>query len=288
MDQYLLRYFLAVVETGNFSKAAARTNVAQPTLSVGIAKLEAQLGAKLFDRTNRRVSLTDAGNRFLVRARRIEHEYNLAVDELSDIGSGRLIRVGFLATIPTRRLEEVVSRHRGAKAAERLEILEGTEREIANLLDRGRIDVALTILRTGSERRNEEPLYTEPYRLMLAGTHPLATETAVQARDLAGETMILRRHCEALSETSRFFTERNVRPLFAFQSVNDDRTLAMVRAGLGVTVMPEGYADDGVSLPPLAGFKLKRKIGLVFADHARELQSGGCAFRDAARDCLLR
>ena len=63
MDRYLLRYFLAIVETGNFSRAAARENVAQPTLSAGIAKLEGQLQARLFDRTNRRVHLTQAGSR---------------------------------------------------------------------------------------------------------------------------------------------------------------------------------------------------------------------------------
>ena len=55
MDSYLIRYFLAVVEAGNFSRAAAQANVSQPTLSVGVAKLERQLGAQLFDRTNRRV-----------------------------------------------------------------------------------------------------------------------------------------------------------------------------------------------------------------------------------------
>jgi DNA-binding transcriptional LysR family regulator len=288
MDQYLLRYFLAVVEAGNFSKAAARANVAQPTLSVGIAKLESRLGAKLFHRTNRRVSLTNAGSRFLIRARRIEHEYNLAIDELSDLGSGRLVRVGFLATIPTPVLEDVVSRHRAGGAGERLEILEGTEREIVNLLDRGRIDLALTILRGGSERPHQEPLYSERYRLIMSRRHRLAAEKTVQAADLSGEAMILRRHCEALSETSRFFTEHNVRPLFAFQSVNDDRALAMVRAGLGVTVMPEGYEDRGIAGPALAGFKLKRQIGLAFADHASELREGPCAFRDAVRQVFGR
>src|SRR3546814_7626941 len=81
MDRYQIRYFLAVVETGNFSKAAARVNVAQPTLSVGIAKLEAALGAKLFQRSSRRVHLTDSGSRFLPHARQIMQDYNLARSE---------------------------------------------------------------------------------------------------------------------------------------------------------------------------------------------------------------
>ena len=65
IERYLIRYFLAVVEHGNFSRAAAMCHVAQPTLSVGIAKLEALLDRALFTRTNQRVEMTDAGSRFL-------------------------------------------------------------------------------------------------------------------------------------------------------------------------------------------------------------------------------
>ena len=71
LDRYLLRYFLAVVDHGNFSRAASQCNVSQPTLSVGVAKLEREVGAPLFVRSNQRVELTEAGARFLPHARRI-------------------------------------------------------------------------------------------------------------------------------------------------------------------------------------------------------------------------
>ncbi|HLZ99343.1 MAG TPA: LysR family transcriptional regulator, partial [Steroidobacteraceae bacterium] len=61
IDRYLLRYFLAVIDCGSFSKAAKQLNVAQPTLSVGIGKLERLLGASLFQRTSKRVNITEAG-----------------------------------------------------------------------------------------------------------------------------------------------------------------------------------------------------------------------------------
>src|SRR3546814_5358189 len=79
IDRYLLRYFLAVVDTGSFSKAAAQANVTQPTLSVGIGKLERLIGATLFHRTSQRVHPTEAGSRLLPHARRIENDFNLAV-----------------------------------------------------------------------------------------------------------------------------------------------------------------------------------------------------------------
>ena len=78
IDRYLLRYFLAVIDQGSFSKAAVHCNVSQPTLSIGIAKLERLLTRPLFLRSNRRVQLTEAGVQFAVHARRIESEFNLA------------------------------------------------------------------------------------------------------------------------------------------------------------------------------------------------------------------
>jgi DNA-binding transcriptional LysR family regulator len=265
MDSYLIRYFLAVVETGNFSRAAAQANVSQPTLSVGIAKLERQLGVRLFDRTNRRVHLTDAGNRFLVRARRIVHEVNQAVEEVSGLQRARLVRVGILATIPTTTIAEAVRRHRAAGAAERIEILDGSARELGNLLDQGRIDVALTLASSSAQRFEQETLFTEAYRLALSHTHRLAGAGQIEAEDLAAETMIVRRHCEVLSETSRFFTARNVRPELAYRGANDDRVLSLVRAGLGVTMMPESYLHPEVRRPRLVGFDLTREIGFQFA-----------------------
>ena len=78
IDRYLIRYCLGVVDQGSFSAAAASARVTQPTLSAGIAKLEALLGQQLFDRSGRRVRLTEAGTRFVDHARRIEAEFAAA------------------------------------------------------------------------------------------------------------------------------------------------------------------------------------------------------------------
>ena len=75
IERYLIHYFLAVMDHGNFSRAAQQCRVSQPTLSVGIAKLEGLVGHVLFHRTNRRVELTSAGAAFATHARRIEAEF---------------------------------------------------------------------------------------------------------------------------------------------------------------------------------------------------------------------
>jgi len=265
IDQYLLRYFLAVAEAGNFSRAARRVSVTQPTLSVGIAKLERELGARLFDRDRQRVALTPAGSRFLVRARRIAAEYEHALVELSEVTDPTLLRVGVLNTIPTRLVEGWLTAHRALGSGETLEILDGSERDIAERLERGRIDLALSVIRPHHPRFAPEVLARERYMMVLPPDHPLADESEVQAEQLARDRMVLRRHCEALPEINRFFVERGVRPRFVLKTTSDERVLAVVRSGAGIGMMPESFAAGPERFVPVRDFKLVREIGLLHA-----------------------
>ncbi len=270
IDRYLLRYFLAVIDCGSFSKAARQLNVAQPTLSVGIGKLERLLGTVLFQRTSKRVHLTDAGTRLATHARRIENEFNRAEAAVLNMKPVKAMRLGVISTYPSLLLGESVRSARHADAAERLQVVSGNERELLQRLMRGQLDAALTILRGETDRFASEPLFTEPYTLAVHSGHRLATKASITAEELADETMLVRRHCEALSETSRHFTERGVRPFLAFRGTNDEQVLNLVHAGLGVTVMPAAYSMAGVSRPALTGFHVTRQIGLLYAEHTEE------------------
>jgi len=270
MDRYLLRYFLAVVDQGNFSRAAAHCNVSQPTLSVGVAKLERELGTPLFVRSNQRVELTGAGTRFLNHARRIEREFNLAVQSMGVAEDRSLVRIGVLSSVPGAIVADSFARTRPDRQ-HRFELIFGSERELTGHLAKGRVDIALTLVGRGADRFAEQPLRTEGYVLALPDSHSLAGCAEIAAQQLASETMIVRRHCEALSDTSRFFTERGVRPHFALRSTNDERVLQMVAAGLGVTVMPMCYEAPGVVRPRLSGFDLTRTLGWAANDGAEPL-----------------
>jgi DNA-binding transcriptional LysR family regulator len=267
IDRYLLRYFLAVVEQGNFSKAATLANVSQPTLSVGIAKLERLLDRQLFVRTNRRVEVTEAGARFAEHARRIENEFALAEREVSGANMRRTFKLGVLSTVPSAWLAAFSMRFVEVEGDERLELIEGREGELLDGLARNRLDAALTLLRNDSEKFATELLLSEGYSLALPENHPLANQKAIAPEALADNPMIVRRHCEVLSETSRHFTNRGVRPFLAFRTTNDDRALALVQAGLGITVMPDGFTAQGVRRPRLVGFDFTRSIGILHAQH---------------------
>jgi DNA-binding transcriptional LysR family regulator len=283
-DRYLLNYFLAVAEAGNFSRAAKRVGVTQPTLSAGIAKLEGQLGVRLFDRDKHRVALTPAGSRFLVRARRIAAEYELAVQEVQHAPEPRVLRVGVLTTIPMATIEAVMARHRGDGGGEVLEILDGSERDLTERLDRGRIDVALTAVRPHHGRFRPELLRGERYLMVLPRDHALAEADFVQAEQLAGDRMVVRRHCEALPEISRFFTEHGVRPKFVLKTTSDERMLSVVRSGLGIGMMPEGFHDPQVRFVRVADFDLQREVGMLYAPGRDDLRYGASPFIGLVRE----
>lgn len=269
MKRAHLRQFLAVVDTGNFTRAAERVGVAQPSLSAGIAELERLVGAKLFLRDRRRIRLTDAGNRLLAHARAIEREFREAEASLAASAPvASPLVIGVLPSLATDMLSGWMSAWRGDRS---LVLTEGTDAELRKRLSDGQVDAAITLLRPEDGERPSLELFEEPYVLMLAQGHPLAGAETIEAAQVAGETMIARRSCEILAETSRWFTQRGVRPPFFMRSANDDRCMEMVRIGMGVTTAPASLARPGISAVPLSGYDFRRHIGLLLPrDHAGE------------------
>ncbi len=265
IERYLLRYFLAVIDGGNFSNAAKSVNVSQPTLSAGIAKLEDLLDASLFHRTNRRVHLTEAGNRLLPFARRIESQFNQSIAAVQEVEPVRMLRLGILNTIAAGLVAPAIRAMLEADKNLRVEIVDGSERDLASKLSQERIDLALTLVERGSDRFEEKPIFQEGYLASLPGSDPLAARDTLNAEDLAQSVMIVRRQCEVLSETSRYFLERGVRPFFAYRSSQDEKVMAMIAAGLGMTIVPASHRAPGVKNVPLNGFNSLRTIGFAFA-----------------------
>ncbi len=260
MELYLLRYFLSLVETGSFTKAAKACLITQPTLSAGIKRLETQLGADLFVRNNKRVFLTTAGSRFLPRAKAILHEVNLAVAEIVQTEQAHVLRLGVLQTLPAGLVAKLLQAFARVNPDVRFDLVDGTEQELLNRLDERGIDFALSLRRVEDE--TSVALFEEGYCLALPRHHRLAGETMIRGEELANESMIVRTRCEVLSETSRHFTDRNVRPPLVYRTAQDERALSMVGAGIGITVMPDSYKAPDVVRIPMAGFNPRRTVAL--------------------------
>lgn len=263
-----VRQFLAVVDAGNFTRAANQLNIAQPTLSAGISELERQLGTRLFIRERKRIRLAEAGNRLLPLARSIERDFHLAEQQVSLIPApARPIRLGVGESILASTLENGLSTYHGHDP---VELVEANSADLRAALLSGGIDLALTNLERFKARFKCVPLYEEGYGLAISRHHDLAGTMVVEVSAVAGETMIARRSCEFLSRTSKFFTEQGVRPRFSLRSQNEERVLAMIRAGLGVTVAPNSYASAGVDVLAIEGLTLNRTVGFALGTHWKE------------------
>jgi LysR family hydrogen peroxide-inducible transcriptional activator len=262
IERYLLRYFLAVVEHGNFTRAAESCNVTQPTLSVGIARLEESVGQRLFHRSNRRVDLTPTGAQFAEHARRIEAQFNLAEQAMQQRQPQAIVRLGLLSTLPSP-VVAAIAQALGEIDGLRTEFVEGRASELTDRLDAARIDLAVTLEPQGRHRAQFQPVATEGYSLALPASHPLAARKLIAGHELADNVMLVRRHCEVLTATSQHFTARGVRPFFAARSRSDDRILALVAAGVGVTVMPDCFTAPGVARVPMEDFAHTRTLGVL-------------------------
>lgn len=261
MDRLSLRYFTAIVDSGNFSRAAELCRVAQPTVSAAIARLEDEIGQTLFVRNNRRVEVTEAGARLLPYARRIEHEFEEAAHAIREDRKVLHIRLGVATTIPVHTITRIASAALTSPGI-RLEVIERRPGELLSLFDRGRVDLVLGPLDGITGRRTIELLH-EPYVFVMSERHRLAGAALVTCDDLAGEPMLARRHCEVLARVSQFFTARGVRPFFPVKSLHEERIAAYVVAGMGVTVMPASLMTPGMVAVPLKEFDLARTVGVV-------------------------
>ena len=254
-----VRQFLAVVDSGSFTAAAARVRITQPTLSVGIAEMEKTVGAKLFIRDRKHVRLTEAGARLLPIARQLEQGFRIAESLNAPArDSWPRLRLGVLRSLTPAMVGKVIT---ALRPEHEPELVEGSAHNLRAALASGRIDAALTLLRP--DDRSDYALFSEPYVMLAARDHRLAGQTDVPPETFAGEVMIARRACERLQDTSRFFTRIGVRPRFALRSDNDALCLAMVEKGLGITTAPLSLMTRDMSRIGVAGYDFERTIGLI-------------------------
>src|SRR5580658_1730261 len=192
MELSQLRYVLAVAEAGNFTRAATRSNIAQPSLSQQIIKLERELGHKLFHRLGRKAVLTEAGAVFVERARKILFEVETASKELSDHPSlERRITVGAISTVAPYLLPAMIQRCRKRYPNLQINIKENFTYNLIQGVLEGELDLGIAAMPLKDARLSVEPLLKEPLLLVVPKGHPLASRPKVLGSDLAEETFAM-------------------------------------------------------------------------------------------------
>ncbi len=279
MELHQLRYVLAIADTGNFTKASQAMFVSQPSLSQQVAKLEKELGHRLFHRLGRRAVPTDAGAVFIERARRIIFEVDNAASEIRDDPDlGRQITVGAIQTVAPYILPDLIQRCREQYPNLQISTYEGFRGDlIAGVLD-GNIDLAIVALPHNDPRLSVEPIFSEPLLLAVGRNHPLATKRTFTVADLAEETFIMMGRSSTLTEqVSQFCGEHDFEPRIGYRCGQVTTLKALVGLGLGIAILPRlaQHPDDHGSIVyrQVQGRAPRREIGIV--RHLQRYQSRG-------------
>ncbi|MBI2497690.1 MAG: LysR family transcriptional regulator, partial [Opitutae bacterium] len=205
---------MAVAESGNFTKAAQRSFISQPSLSQQILNLEEELGQRLFHRLGRRAVLTEAGKTLVDGARRILSEADHTLAELkNDPLLGPEVHVGAIQTVAPFFIPAVLAYCSANNVRMRLHTHEDFRRPLVEEIFNGKLDWALVSLPLSEPRLLVEKLYSEPLWLAIGASHPLARAADISFTDLRHETFILLGDASTLtSQIQRFCGEHDFEP----------------------------------------------------------------------------
>jgi LysR family hydrogen peroxide-inducible transcriptional activator len=275
MELHQLRYFVAVAQAGNFSRAAEKCFVSQPSLSQQIQKLEHELRRPLLHRLGRKAVLTEAGRLLLDRAMQILAGVEDAQRRLqggADAEEGRL-SVGAIPTIAPFVLPPTLERFVKSWPRAELIIREDVTAHLLAAVAEGDLDLALVALPVDDSRLHVEVLCTEPLLLALPPQHPLAKRRKkVTVQDLVGERFILMGDMHCLGETVlNFCRGHECQPFIACRSAQISTIQQLIALGQGISLLPDmaRRADQPsrIVYRPLADPQPERKLAVVWHKH---------------------
>lgn len=264
LDLRYLRPFVAVAEERSFREAARRLHISQPPLTRQIRKLEAELGAELFDRSTRPIGLTPAGTAFLEEAILALSHAERAVERSRKASTGRLglLSIGTVPWASNALLPSLALAFRSRAPEVTLDLYTFLPRWQINSLARGHLDVALVAHVTwrGKERElRAEALLTEPMVAIVAEDHPMAGYSEVTLEQLAAEPFVSLRQAlqpELVAEQMALFRDHGLAPPAAQEAADPISLLSLIAAGAGVSMHVASFANlrrKGVAFIPLAG-----------------------------------
>jgi len=272
-----LQYIVAVAEEGHFGHASERCNVSQPALSGQIKKLEGSLGVKIFERTNRRVSVTPVGAEIVQHAKRlllIADEIEATAAAAADPLAGRL-RFGTIPTIGPYLWPEILRPLKAALPKVDLTLTEDVTENLERRLCAGEIDAAVTATVPEENGIAEFSLYHEPFVVALPTGHALDTGKPIYVTKIDSAEMLLLRDGHCLSDQvaklcgigrKRTFREVDTR------ASSLETIIGLVAAGAGVTLLPasalglDGRVRAGISIAQASNKAAARKVRLIYRE----------------------
>ena len=270
MELRQLEYVVAVAEEASFTRAAARTHVAQPGISAQVRRLEEELGERLFDRSGATVTLTAAGEVVLPFARAALSAVasaRQAVEDLSGLVRGQ-VSVGMVTACPVELMPAAVAGFHREHPNVEISLVEDDSDGLLAGVAAGRIDLALVGLADDDPAAGiaVQVIADEPLHAAVAPGHELASRSSVPVRALAEHDLIaLPRGTGGRTALETACARAGVAPRIVIEA-SDPRVLAaMAQRGLGVAVLPDSGWED-LTLVPIVRPELRSRLALAWRD----------------------
>ena len=244
-----LQYVLAIAEQKNFTKAAEKCFVTQPTLSTQIQKLEEELDVIIFNRNKKPIELTEVGQKIVAQARNIVSEAE-RIQDIVDQQKGFIggeFRLGIIPTIMPTLLPMFLNHFINKYPKVKLKIEELTTEEIIDRLNEGHLDAAIVATPLALESIKERVLYYEPFVAYIPPNHRLHQSEKIKPSDLDIEDVLLLEdgHCfrEGVINLCKSF-KKNIENKFQIESGSIETLIKLSNEGLGMTLLPYLHTLD--------------------------------------------
>lgn len=282
MEWRQLRTFVAVAELRHFAKAASLCNLSQPAVSHQIALLEQELGARLLNRANRRVSLTVAGEVFLEEARRILGAVDRAHERMEEVARGAVgrIRLGATPTPGLYVLPPLLAKYRGEHQAYDLRFEIGPIHQIAERVARNDLDMAIVAGALPSGELTARSVSQDELVIIALPNAPLARARVLKPGQLETETWLLREEgSDTRRQTTAWWHRHRVAPTRTMTFDNPDAVKRAVMGGLGVAMVSRLTVAEDLAGRRLAVLPVKATLptrDILLIDHPQKHHGAAC------------
>jgi LysR family hydrogen peroxide-inducible transcriptional activator len=293
-----LKYVVALAQERHFGRAARKCFVTQPTLSLALAKLEDELGVKLFERNKTEVLVTGRGHAIVEQARRVLDEAG-RIQDIARGGRDQLagaLRLGVIPTIGPYLLPDLVPLLRKRAPGMPLAIEENLTGNLSPMLREGELDIVIVALPFSVPGVQAQAVYEEPFSVVVPQGHRWQARRSVKPGDLAGENLLVLNngHCfrDQVLEACPGQANTALPEGRAGSSLETIRN--MVASGLGVSVLPASalsprYASRSVKVVPFSSQVPSRKVALAWRtsfDRPLAVDALAAAIRSVRMPCL--
>jgi len=267
MEMHQIRYFLAVCDSLNFTRAAESCNVTQPALTRAIQKLEEELGSLLLRRERSRTHLTDFGQLMRPHLEQIAANAEKAATtaksflKLEDAP----LRLGVMCTVGPNRCIGLLAQFNSEHPGVDVTLSEGVPAALTESLLSGDLDIAVMVRPPEKDDRlRAEPIYRERFVVAFPPGHRFTRMNAVKTSDCGGESYLVRINCEYINHWDDYLRDNGIKLREAYRSEREDWIQTMVMAGMGICFIPEfSPAQSGLNTRPLIEPEVFREICLV-------------------------